>query len=137
MPENLILTIPYIYYNYTYYFWTNQIKHIYIKYLIYLKSTTLFSPQFYSFLNSLKSNFESIMNYAKEKERIQEKNEYRKRYRGPLLSRLYDIHVLVYPIISRLKREILRIKRLIIREKLKLKNLKQRYDRFDERKFLE
>jgi len=77
------------------------------------------------------------MNYAKEKERIQEKNEYRKRYRGPLLSRLYDIHVLVYPIISRLKREILRIKRLIIREKLKLKNLKQRYDRFDERKFLE
>ncbi|CAI2176386.1 1008_t:CDS:2 [Funneliformis geosporum] len=139
MPEDLILTIPYICYNYTHYFWTNNIKYIYIKYLIYLKSTKLRSPQFHSFANSLKSNFESVMNYAREKERVQEKKEmeYIKRYRRPLLSRLQRINYkrIVFPI-SRLEREMLRIKeRLSSREKFK--SLKQRYDRFDERSFLE
>ncbi|CAG8451695.1 13030_t:CDS:2 [Funneliformis caledonium] len=139
MPENLILTIPYICYNYTHYFWTNSIKYIYIKYLIYLKSTALRSPQFHSFVDSLKSNFESVMNYAREKERVQEKKEmeYRKRYRRPLLSRLQRISFkrIVFPI-SRLEREMLRIKeRLTTREKFK--SLKQRFDRFDERTFLE
>lgn len=79
------------------------------------------------------------MNYAREKERVQEKKEMenRKRYRRPLLSRLQRISFkrIVFPI-SRLEREMLRIKeRLTTREKFK--SLKQRFDRFDERTFLE
>ncbi|RIA99468.1 hypothetical protein C1645_811505 [Glomus cerebriforme] len=67
IPEGLIITIPYTYINNSYYFWKNTLNYIYIQYLIYSKTNTLFSPQFYSFFNSLKSNFKTIMIYVKGK----------------------------------------------------------------------
>ncbi|CAB4390963.1 unnamed protein product [Rhizophagus irregularis] len=69
IPEGLIVTIPYIYYNDSYYFWKNTLNYIYIQYLIYLKTNSILSPQFYSFLYSLKLNFKSIMVYVKGKMR--------------------------------------------------------------------
>ncbi|GES92411.1 hypothetical protein GLOIN_2v1552484 [Rhizophagus clarus] len=69
IPEGLIAMIPYIYYNNSYYFWKNTLNYIYIQYLIYLETNSLLSPQFCSFLYSLKLKFKSIMLYVKGKMR--------------------------------------------------------------------